>query len=360
MKIRRALSVSIVLAVGLCVPALRSDQAAVEPRSALSAAFEPVTVEAVGMAPFGPGVSEADAYREALLDARRNALIQAHVTMQVDSTVHDMRLDRELVRAHTAGYIRKLRVWEAGRVGTDEGSVYRVRVRAIVFSLPTRACLTFPGGGADGRWQPAVRLTRGKGLPQGGGELREALVESLRRCGVLVVSERSERPALLVRIWTKGGTGPGAQATRVGWDVTLGEPDFESREGQAQISGHWFIVRPSEPDALLWERLGVAIAQDAMRLWCWPRDTVVEFHGVGPDDARVLADAFGRLPGAHIQRLEDARLLRAIMPLAGDPLPAVESVLSRTGLRKVAVLKTSSLTHLTYVLSAGSEGAAAG
>jgi hypothetical protein len=82
-----------------------------------------------------PGVGLQDAHREALLDARRNAVLQAHVAVEATVRVEGMQLAEKRVSARLAGYVEKLEVLEAGVVQGSEPRVYRVRTRAVVCSL---------------------------------------------------------------------------------------------------------------------------------------------------------------------------------------------------------------------------------
>ncbi|MHC5034197.1 MAG: hypothetical protein ACYTFZ_04095 [Planctomycetota bacterium] len=97
---------------------------------------ECVTVEAVGFAAMTRGTSLKDAHREALLDARRNAVLQAHVAVEATVRVEGMQLAEKRVSARLAGYVEKLEVLEAGVVQGSEPHVYRVRTRAVVCPLP--------------------------------------------------------------------------------------------------------------------------------------------------------------------------------------------------------------------------------
>lgn len=94
-----------------------------------------VTVEAVGFSALDEGKPLSQAHREALLDARRNALLQAHVTLVAETRVRNMRLEEMTVQSRASGRLIRMEVLEAGAVDGAAPPLYRVRVRAVIRPL---------------------------------------------------------------------------------------------------------------------------------------------------------------------------------------------------------------------------------
>jgi len=103
-----------------------------EPGESLRHEQQPVVVEALGFCALDAGKTTAEAHREALLDARRNAVIQAHVFLRVETRVENMQLRERILYSRATGYVEEIHVWEAGVMPDTDPPVYRVRVRAVV------------------------------------------------------------------------------------------------------------------------------------------------------------------------------------------------------------------------------------
>ncbi len=150
-----------------------------------------VTVEAEGLAPMPAGRPLADVRREALLDARRNAVTQAHVAIETQDLVEGKRLKQSLVRARASGYVERMEVREEGPLEGADPPLYRVRVRATV--LPAGD----PAGLAQVRrdpYRPVVALALSGGAPGLDVDgVRATLLDSFHRCGVAVQEPRGGR-----------------------------------------------------------------------------------------------------------------------------------------------------------------------
>jgi hypothetical protein len=306
---------------------------------------EVVTVEVLGFAAMPPGLPLERAHREALLDARRNAVVQAHVSVQADAQVENMRLKGGLVRAHAAGYVESMNVLEAGVVPESGPPTYRVRVRAAVRPLADGVGAAYPPDTAE-TWRPVVTVSVVSGAdeaPQAA--LQSALQETLSRCGLTVVPPGPERPALSVRVKVMlAGDGPAV--SRVSWSVGAGE----TAEGSAVpvATGDWTLNEPAGPDSAWWARLGVAVAQDSLRLWSAARDTEAVFPGTDPELVRRIEEAFSRLPATQVKRGPSDKDITVKIALAGDPRGALAPLLDRAGLSGRVRVVQASLTRLVY------------
>jgi hypothetical protein len=96
---------------------------------------QPVKVEALGFAVLRSGSDLQTAHREALSDARANAVAQAHVFVESEVRLENMRLKGSTSRSHSRGYVQQMRVLESGIVPGTDPPLYRVRVEATVLPL---------------------------------------------------------------------------------------------------------------------------------------------------------------------------------------------------------------------------------
>jgi len=320
-------------------------------------AMRPVAVEALGFALMGPGVTQGQAHAAALTDARRNALVQAHATLEAETVVARMRVAAELVRVSSAGYVQEMHVLEAGVMQDTDPPVYRVRVRALVHPLDeTRA-----GAGAtlEAQLTPVVALE--VSAPDGP-DLYDALAEELTRCGMRVVRSAEGEPAIVARVavletvdlggpgfawWQAGLKDDGESALKVRWLLLVGPA---AADAAAPASGQSLLPTDAAvlPRAL--PHLSVTMAQSALRLWVSRRTTRVRFVGATEADTRALK-AVARdlaLPPSDVPEPPVEGMLLHLR-VAGNPLVAVESVLHRAGLKDRFVAGEVSLTDLTYV-----------
>lgn len=307
----------------------------------------PVVVEAVGLAPMPLGSAIPDVRRDALLDARRNAVIQAHVIVQEQDRVQGMRLEESLVRSQALGYVEQMEVWEEGPVAGSEPPVYRVRVRARVRPLETFSVQAALGQNRRDAWQPALALSiEGNAAAQDRDRARTTLLDALHRCGI-VVQERSG-PALALRVSVTADPKAGHFVV-ADWELSAGT-DASGPGGPAPAGvyvGHWQVDTEGD-GADSWRRMGLMIAQDAVRLWNTPRWTTVRFLKPTEAQAQALVHSLGQATDARVTSAEDRSTLTVELPIAGDPVVAVDAFVRQAGLSRDVELDESSLTQLTY------------
>jgi len=309
---------------------------------------EPVAVEALGFAPLPKGKSLEQAHREALCDARRNALIQAHVAVEVGSVVEEMRLKEEVVRSRAAGYVQEMHVWEAGPALDGDPPLYRVRVRALVRPLPQLSAASLLAVGSEDVWRPKLRVEFASNLGQGQeAALKSELISALRRCGVGVVPAGVADPALTLRVRVSSASN---EWTRAIWEVGVADPAEQEQGEQAlpSVVGDWLIADAVTPEGAWWQRAAVAIAQDALRLWATPRETRITVLGTDEGQARRIAQALGAVAGARVEATDGFSRVVAVLPVAGEPVCVVESLLTAAGVPAAVDRSRVSLTHLTF------------
>jgi hypothetical protein len=313
---------------------------------------ETVIVEVLGFAPLTKGKSIQQVHSEALRDARRNALIQAHSMLEVESLVEEMRLTEEVVRSRAAGYVQEMEVLEAGPVPDADPPTYRVRARALVRPLPQMSVAAVPPLGSQDVWRPKLKVLLTSNLPGAEHEagFRSELILALRRCGVDVVPPDEPAPVLVSRVRVTA-TGSGQkQWTRIVWEMGAADPaEAQGEEGALpSVLGDWMVTEAVSPDGSWWQRVAVAVAQDAVRLWAAPRDTTVTVVGTNELQARKLAEALGTAPGARVELADDFSQVRAVVRVAGEPLQAVEALLRAAQVQAALDASRVTLTNLTF------------
>lgn len=339
-------------AVILCAsPSLAGHAVAGEGAQDSAASGQPVVVEADGFAPMTPGKALDAAHREALLDARRNALIQAHVTVEADANVADMRLTETVVRSRAAGYVQKMDILESGLVPGFAPPSYRVRVRAVVQPLPPFAGLPPQGVGAD-RWQPALMLRMTSDLPpEKEALLGSELAQALRRCGIALVQPEQGRPALSGSISVSAARSEGNAGTKVSYEIgiRLARPEGPGeQEALPSAGGQWLAAETVTLQGEWWQRVAVAMAQDATRLWAMPRPTVIRFLGLDDAAAKRMSAALASVPGSRWERAADYSEVQITLTIGGDPLSAIEPLIRSAEVSVTLDPAQTSLTRLTY------------
>jgi hypothetical protein len=342
---RSALAAGVLLAAALAARVCAGAGGEAEERPAHPA----VTVEVIGLATVEPDTPPEETHRAALLDAQRNALLQAHAALHAETAVEGMRLEQARIRSHAVGYIEQMQVQEAGLVPGSDPPLYRVRARALVWPLRSLAEGVFPPGAGVGLSEPAVALVV-RAIPSAGGEegVRAALGDALKRCGIAVTGEGGQRAALSLEVTVRTGADAGEAWTRVSWDLGFGIPDSAGGTAAVPATGHWLLTGKLATGSVWWERVAVTIAQDALRLWSLPRRTRLEFRGADEDLVRRLEEAFARVPGARAATADEGSVLVVGLSLAGDPLRAVEGLLAQAGLAGRARPVVVSLSSLVF------------
>lgn len=307
-----------------------------------------VEVDVTGSAPFPQEVSAERARRAALADARRNALLRAHVLVERKAEVENLQLEREQILERSAAYIQRLEVIEAGPVGVGGRRLYQVRARAMLRPLSTFSAAEGLVLSRPDAWQPVVALAvQTEGDPQLADRARAVLNETLHGCGVRVAEPGGQEPALELTVAARQESTEHGQAVMVEWEAGFGMEADEDRPGRpVLLRGTWRASGRDEPEEAWWQSLGAVIAQDVYRLWATPRWTTVRFENADEELAEHLARLMNRPGGARV-RVEEKEVV-AGFPLTGNPLSAVRSMLEHEGLSGRAELRDATLTELTF------------
>jgi len=313
---------------------------------------EAVAVEVLGFAIMDEGKELDQAHGEAILDARRNALAQAHVLVQRETHLKDMRLHETLERTRSTGYVERMNVLEAGVIEDTDPPVYRVRARAVVRAVPAFTPAGQPDYGNTDQWRPVVALKLTSDLaPEAEEAFRSSLAAALGRCGVAVVEPKAPCPALVTEVQLTADAGDDHKATRAEWQTALDAADeADPSLGGRPVKGLWQSAEGAEPLSASWERLGVLMAQDALRLWAAPRRTSIVVTGCTDDEIAALTQALGTKAAVRMEPCEGSVRLVAEVALAGDPVKALQPRLAEAGLDGKLKPVSLELTRLAFEL----------
>lgn len=309
-----------------------------------------VAVEAIGYATLEPGETLQDVHRKALTDAKLNAVTQAKVSVDVNVKVEDMQLREKGVRTRGMGFIENMEVNEAGLMPYTEPPVYRVRVRALVRSMPAFPATTLRTSDVRDAWKPIVALQLESYLSDEQTlSYRASIAAALRACGVEVVSLTNETPALVTTVQIKRGDEGDKEWLTVDWMMSFGEPvDPTDQWGNPNLRGNWLLAGGSSPSSEWWQRLGVMMAQDAVRLWSAPHPVRIVIESASEEQMTRLSTALGS--GAAITVIDgrDPVIHVVTLPLAGNPLNAISSILREAALENELELSASSMAEVLY------------
>ncbi|MDP6438522.1 MAG: hypothetical protein QGH74_02710 [Candidatus Brocadiia bacterium] len=310
-----------------------------------------VAVEAIGLATMKGGETVEQAHREALLDARRNALVQAHIVLDAQTRLRNMRIEERLVRSQATGYVEQMHVREAGIVPDSDPPVYRVKVMAMV--RPLEGFSLHPAHSGPDQWQPVVELALTSDLPpEAERDFSASLEKALRRCGIVVVPAGPLRAGLVLEVRLLRAVGARDQTDRVDWEMGYGEaPGAKAAKTPGPVSGRWHTSEAIVASSESWERLAALWGQDAVRLWARPRSTTVVFLDAREADIVALSRAFGPAASVHVRKETDSPKLVAELPLAGDPVQALQPVLREAGLAGRGEPVLADMTYLVLRLS---------
>ncbi len=321
-----------------------------EPEAPPAPGPEAAVVQVTGLAPMPPGTPVEEARDAALAAARREALRRCCVLVEQTTTVEGHRLGEQRTRERELGYVRSVDIAEEGPVQAEGGPAYRVVAHVGVeplgaFTVADALSLVRPDP-----WKPVARLAPAGGqwteVAKAG---REKLTRALRRCGV-AVAEEADRPAVDVQLEVRRIHGAGGGALEVSWQVEAPAPArAEEPADPVQFRGRWRRAGEGAPGLDWWDGLGVAVAQDVMRLWALPRWATVRFGGVEGERAVELVRAFGVAAG-QVRTDERAGEVVIEVPVTGNPLAAVEAILERAQMREVVELVGADLSRITYRL----------
>lgn len=328
------------LALAVCVP----------PGWASESEGGAVAVEAIGYGTLEPGETLQEVHRKALNDARVNAVVQAKVSVDVNVKVEDMQLKEKGVRTRGMGYIDNMEVQEAGLIPYTDPPVYRVRVRALVKPMPSFPVTAIAGSSNSDKWRPVLALSVKSDLSEEQQKAyRMSVASALRACGIDVITSEKGTPALETVVRIKKGEEGGEEWLAVDWEMDFGEPlDPMDMWGNPGLRGNWLLSGGSSPSSEWWQRLGVMMAQDSVRLWAAPHPVRITVEDATDEQITRLSAALGE--GARISVLEerDPVMHVVVMPMAGNPLVTVEDVLRRADLTAALELTHASMAEIAF------------
>jgi len=310
-----------------------------------------VAVDAIGYATLETGETLQEVHRKALNDAQLNAIVQAKVSVDVSVKVEDLQLKEKGVRTRGRGYIDTMEVQEAGLMPYTDPAVYRVRIRALVAPLPSFPATTLQAADTTrDAWKPIVALRIQSDLSAEVIQAyRASIAASLRACGVEVVASPDQAPALDTLVSIQKGEEGGEEWLTVDWEMSFGEPvDPMDMWGNPSLRGNWLLSGGSSPSSEWWQRLGVMMAQDSVRLWSAPHPVRITIHGAVPEQLARLSATLG--PDARIIALpEDNPVMHVVnLPLAGNPLDAVQTMLRNARLLEEWERTSATMAEIQY------------
>lgn len=336
MRARGFITVAIVAGAVLCVAGC-----GVTPRGIPD--DEAVTVRVEGFAPLRERAPIKSVRRQAVRDARRNAVMQAQVLLSTETRVDNGRLRGSHAYTRALGYIERMELIEAGRVPGSEPPLYRVTARATVRPTKRYSVAEALGWGRPAPWEPMAVLDAGGDLDE---EARNAIAGALKRTGVLLTEQGGESPALIVRLRATSSEAEGEHSVAVEWTVfPRGE---ESNEETERFRGQWRGRAATAPPARWWNALGTVVAQDVIRAWVAPRPTVLRFAGLMENQKATLAVLAreGRAQGVAVEEVEEGLVLR--LTVSGDPVTVAEMLVERAELGEALALSSARLGEVVY------------
>ena len=96
----------------------------------------PARVISYGYAAVSDEKTLSQIHQEALRDALKNALVQAHSELDIQTCIEGMHLKKQTIQSHSRGYIEQSDILEAGILTTDP-SIYRIRLSVLILPLQT-------------------------------------------------------------------------------------------------------------------------------------------------------------------------------------------------------------------------------
>ncbi len=223
------------------------------------AAPRPVVVEVFGYAAPDKDQPVAAVHREATEDALKNAVLQAHISLDVKVQTDGMRLKERQLRLRSEGSVEHSRVIEAGFMPNSDPPIYRVHMEVSVLPLSSVPATTpLPA-------QVALIITSTHGKP-----FQEALSASLQKSGIQVVEAENEPAALIAKVMLTGSTNQVVSELR--WEMRR-ETLFSSTEPYEAtvLRGEWLMPDGHPFSSLEMDKLAAMIAQDALHLWISPQ-----------------------------------------------------------------------------------------
>lgn len=229
-------------------------------------ACRPVVVEVFGYAMSGQDQSIASVHREALEAALKNAVLQAHVSLEVKVKHEGMRLKERQLRLRSAGSVEHARLIDAAFLPNTEPPIYRVHMEVSVLPLPS-APVTSPR--PDWRNPRVALVVTSKHGPLHNNPFQKALTASLQDCGIQVVTAENKPATLIANVTLAGSTNPAISELR--WEIRRESPFSPEESYEADVlRGEWLMLGDTPFSSLEMDKLGVMMAQDALRLWLSP------------------------------------------------------------------------------------------
>lgn len=311
--------------------------------------IKPVVVEAEGYASANEGLSRSELNRSALRDARRNAVVQAHVVLETDTYIKGRQLKNCTQHFQSVGYVESMQLLEAGLV-PGASPVYRVRVKARVYPLHRLERET--PFGQVGVWSgPAVVLRVSSNLSkQHYIAIRSSLEKSLRRCGLDIIASRKDKFGAVLEVNISGDTPENPQSIVISWKVKDKKHKSKQKFDEpnsfpcGQIHCADYFCQGSE----LWQKVGLEIVQDVFQTWVTPRTTHFVFRSISPEHLHDIVTAFGRDAKVSKKKGKDGFDLNINVPVAGNSLGLANSVLRTTGLNGQFEVSQLSFTRIVF------------
>jgi len=312
--------------------------------------IKPVVVEAEGFASPNEGLAHSKLHRSALRDARRNAVVQAHVVLETDTYIKGRQLKDCTQHFRSAGYIEWMQLLEAGLVPGASPPVYRVRIKACVYPLHSLKRET-PFGRVGVRSGPAVVLMVSSNLSEKDYlAIRSSLEKSLRRCGLDIITSRKDKFGAVLEVNISGDTPENPQSIVISWKI--GDEKHKSKqkfdEPDSFPCGRIHCADYPSQRSELWQKAGLEIVQDVYQTWVTPRPTHFVFRSISPEHLHDIATAFGQDAEIRKEKGEDGLDLDVNVSVAGNSLDVANSVLRATGLRRQFEVSQLSFTRIVF------------
>jgi len=313
--------------------------------------FKPVVVEAEGFAVPNEGLVHSIMHRSALRDAQRNAAVQAHVIINTDTYVKELKIENDIHHFRSAGYVEWMQILEAGLIPRASPPIYRVRVKACVYPMQRLERET-PFGPLTVPSAPSLVLKISSNLSENRYHtIRPLLEKSLSRCGLNIIPSGNAEFAVVLDVNIAGEPPEDPLNIVISWKV--GDKKHRSKqkfdEPASFPCGRIHCADYLSQTNKIWQRTGLEIAQDVFQTWITPRQTHFVFKSIHPEALDKIAAAFG--PDAKIRKEKDQNGLEMniIVPVAGNSLYLANSILRATGLKHQFEADQISFTRLVFL-----------
>lgn len=309
-----------------------------------------VVVEAEGYASSNEGLAHSKLHRSALRDARRNAVVQAHVFLETDIYIKGRQLKDCTQHFQSVGYVESMQLLEAGLVPGASPPVYRVRIQARVYPLHSLKRGThFSQVGV--RSVPAVVLRVSSNLSEKDYlTIRSSLEKNLRRCGLDIIASRKDKFGAVLEVNISGDTPENPQSIVISWKVKDKKHKSKQKfdEPDSFPCGRIHCADYPSQRSELWQKAGLEIVQDVYQTWVTPRPTHFVFRSISPEHLHDIATAFGQDAEIRKEKGEDSFDLDINVPVSGNSLDVANSVLRATGLNGQFEVSQLSFTRIVF------------